>query len=215
MYLIKFIRTNENQLILHSKGTFSYTFIETSLTTGNPEVVYQQIQTGPLDVYSMQSSPSLEGLSQVVSLILYKKKETTKLTRVVELDADDRSEDMSANSIWVYYGRSPCCTECHSYCSSIGRGGNVFEILSIIFGLALVLFVLLWIVLGFMILCRRPKKSAPGLQTQQTGLAQNDPQFMGNPQREYKFNENQVNVANNLAESNDFQTNQEETFGTG
>jgi hypothetical protein len=215
MYLIRFIRTNNNKLIIYSDAEFAYTHIETSSFTGKSELVYKQLDKSNLNLYATNDTEYFEGKSQIVTLILYKDK-NEKIQRSEEMkNGEDKEKHKLVNHISIYYGEEVCCTECNYYCNGSQTPINALAVMSVLFGLLLLIFSALWIIYSIVILCK--KWNGPSVKKNDYEWENNEIASGG-----FNFNEERngympqdsgrnVMPMKNLEESNDFQTNQFET----
>lgn len=214
MYLIRFIRTNQNKLIIYSDTTFTYSYMETNPDTGKSDLVYKSIESGTLQLYATNDIDQFEGKSQVVSIILFKNK-NDKIQRSVENENEsDSDKQILKNHISIYYGEEVCCTECNYYCNGSRSPVNAIAVLSVIFSLLLLIFSITWIIYSIVILCR--KWRGPTVNTDDSVFENNRNEnkginFENNHAYMVQDSGRNVKVRNDLEESNDFQTNGFET----
>jgi hypothetical protein len=180
--------------------------METNPRTLELDVVYNQLDKGSLELYASNSLQEFEGKSQVVALILYKNK-SEKISRS---EPEDEKNKNHKNRISIYYGESPCCKECSYYCDGYNRPVDVIAIMGCIFSLLLIIFSVGWIIASSLVLCK--KWQGPGLTNDWEDEDHENKGFNNNVRSDYVQQISDRNVAANLGESNDFQT---ETFSTG
>jgi hypothetical protein len=156
LYLIKITRNNENDVVVFSSKEYTHTLIETSEYTMEYDLISKKYQENRLEFFSSKKSSKFEGKSFNVAVILYKRKEQEESNGKIEKHDHDEGDSHNEGdaTMKIYYGRNPSCEEClYTY---YGKGtSNGLDIASVIFGLALLGYASLWLIWGFIILCKK------------------------------------------------------------